>query len=104
MPSVTVSDDLYERVNEFKQVVEVILEETIDLDTCMTIILSQGINSMLADLLGPVDQETLVRSFQQLGEENPVQVYKFVAETLMVGRASQERERLKRQIGFQKEK
>ena len=104
MAVLNISDDLYEQIDGFKQVIEAVLEEPIEKETCTELILRRGIDFMLAELLAPVDQEILVNSFQQLGAAYPKQIYKFVAETLMRGKEVQERERLKRLTGFYKEK
>lgn len=88
MPEVSVPEELHSRVKEFKSVVEAVIEEPIDFDDCVVLILGQGIDSMLADLLSPVDQATLVTSFQQLGSQYPTQIYKYVAETLKRGAAA----------------
>lgn len=102
MPEIKVSKEMYERVVEFKQVVEAVLEEEISFDDCAALILKQGIDSMLADLIGPVDPTTLLNSFQQLGSKYPAQVYAYVAETLRRGAAVQERKRMKEIWGFRR--
>jgi len=105
MAAVNISEDLHKQIAEFKQVVEAVLEEPIDQEICTEIILKRGIDFMLAELLGGVEQQILVTSFQQLGAAYPSQLYRFVAETLMQGKAVQEeREKLKRRIGFHREK
>jgi len=100
MPEITISEGMYFRVAEFKQVVEAVIEEKISSDDCVELILGKGIDSMLADLLGSLDQSTLLESFQQLGSQYPTQVYRYVAETLRRGAAVKEREEMKRQLGF----
>lgn len=103
MPEITVSKEIYERVAEFKQVVEAVLEEEMSFDDCAALILKQGIDSMLTDLLGSVDATTLLGSLQQLGSKYPTQVYGYVAETLRRGATPQERERMKEKIGFRRQ-
>ena len=71
MPDIVISEEMYARVMEFKQVVEAVIKEEISFDVCVELILGQGINSMLADLLGSVDPITLLSSFQQLGSQYP---------------------------------
>jgi len=100
MPEITISEWMYARVVEFKHVVEAVIEEEISSDNCVELILGQGIDSILADLIGPLDPTTLLKSFQQLGSQYPTQVYQYVAETLRKGTAVQEREKLRRQLGF----
>ncbi len=100
MPEITVSGNICSRVAEFKQVVEAVIEEEISFDDCVELILGQGIDSMLADLLGSADPPTLLKSFQQLGSQYPAQVYRYVAEMLRLGVAVQERENLRQRLGF----
>jgi len=102
MSKITISKETYARVMEFKNVIEVVIGEEINFDSCVELILSQGIDSMLADLLSPLDQTILLKSFQQLGSQYPTQVYRYVAETLKEGTALQEeREKMKQKVvGF----
>ncbi|GAH77775.1 unnamed protein product [marine sediment metagenome] len=89
---------MYTQVTEFKHVVKAVIEEEVSSNDCVELILGQGINSMLADLLGPLDQIILLKSFQQLGSQYPTQVYRYVAETLKTGAAAQEK--MKQKLGF----
>ncbi len=100
MSQIAISEKMYARVEEFKQVIEAVIEEEISFDGCVELILGQGIDSMLADLLRSVDQTTLLGSFQQLGSQYPAQVYRYVAETLRKGTAVQERESMRRRLGL----
>jgi len=103
MPDVIVSEAAHTAVTEFKQVVEAVIGEQITLDGCVELILSEGINSMLRDLLGTSDAATLLASIQQLVSKHPAEVYGFIAETLKTGTAVQERERLRHKLGFSRE-
>ena len=103
MREITVSKEIYERVVEFKQVVEAVLEEGISFDDCAALILGQGIDSMLTNLLGSVDATTLLNSLQQLGSKYPAQVYRYVADTLRRGAAAQERESMRQKLGFRRQ-
>lgn len=100
MPQITVSDSMYRRVLEFKQVIENVIEDTLDIDTCAEVILMQGLDSMLADLIGPLDHSTLLSSFQQMASRNPAEVYSYVVETLESGAVAQQKEALRRKLGF----
>ena len=101
MPEITISQESYLKVVEFKQVVEAIIEEEINIEDYMQLILDQGMDSMLADLLGPQEHSTLLQSFQQLASRYPTQIYSYVVEMLKRGAASQGREETKRRIlGF----
>jgi len=100
MPEIKISEEIYTRVAEFKHVIEAVTEEETSFDTCVEVILCQGIDSMLAELLGPLEPATLLSSFQQLGSQHPEQVYGYIAETLMRGGEARLRERLKKKFGF----
>ena len=100
MPEINISKEMYAQVTEFKHVVKAVIEEEVSSNDCVELILGQGINSMLADLLGSLDQIILLKSFQQLGSQYPTQVYRYVAETLKRGAAAQEREKMKQKLGF----
>ena len=102
MTQIRVSDDLGDRVAQFKKVVEAVLEQKISFDNCMALVIGQGIDSMLADILGHVDPTTMLTSFQQLGSRYPAEVYAYVAEVLRKGAAAKERERLRKKLGFYK--
>ena len=101
MPKITISDEMYSRLAEFKQVVEGVIDEEINIDTCADLMLGQGMDSVLAELLGPLDSSTLLRSFQQFASQCPAQVYKHVAETLKKGAIVHQKEEVKKRIGFQ---
>ncbi len=97
---VDISDEMLHRIHAFKQVVETVVEEELDFPAYMELLLHQAINSMVADLLEPVDREILVRSLQQLGAEHPEQVYGFIAKTLKTGAADMARRTVKKRLGF----
>jgi len=100
MPEITVSEEIYTRMIEFKRVVEAVLEKEVTPDECAGLILLRGFDSMLADLLGPQDRTTLLSSLQQLASQYPAQVYEYVAETLKRGAFAEERQRMKHKMGF----
>ena len=64
MPQITISDDIYAKIAEFKQVVESVIEEELQLDVHAELVIDHGIDSILADILGPLDKNVLIRSFQ----------------------------------------
>jgi len=103
---VKVSNELYKRVVAFRSVIEAVMEQEIELEGCFDLILEQGLNAMVVDLLGTQDHHILLNSIQQLGAQYPAQVYGYMAETLRRGAAAQERERVKqewerkKQVGF----
>jgi hypothetical protein len=103
MPELMISEEIHDRITQFKQVVEAVLEEPIDFDTYIELLLSRATDCMLNDLLGTVDSDTLLASFQQLASKHPAAVYGYVAETLKRGHEfidEKTRGAMKRKLGF----
>jgi len=82
-------------------VIEAVISQELGLEEYIALIVGRGIDGVLADILGGVDQPTLLASFQQLDAEHPAEVYKYMAETLRRGEAVNERQALRRKLGFQ---
>jgi hypothetical protein len=102
MSEITLSEETHTRVVEFKQVVEAVIGEELSLEECVELIIAQGIDSMVAGLLEPLDQATLLTSFQQLGSQYPAQLYRYIADTLSQGTVFQEQQKkMQKQLGFQ---
>ena len=100
MPKVTISEDMYNRIIAFKQVVEAVLEEPTDLNTCLELLLNRALECMLADILDGVDRDALLKSFQQLASRHPTAVYQYVAEIWKSGGEAIKRDKAKRRMGF----
>ena len=96
----TVSDGTSRRLQLFKQVVEAILDEPIEFNDYVELVVDRGLNAMLEDLMQPQDKEILVKSWQQLAERYPEQIYEYMANVLKLGEESI-REAAKRRIGFE---
>lgn len=96
----TLSDETYRRLIAFKQVVEAILDEPIELHDYGELVVDRGLNAMLEDLLEPQDKETLVKSWQQLAERYPDQVHEFMVDVLERGEESI-RKAAKRKLGYE---
>ena len=101
MPTISVSDSASAKVRAFKRVIETVIGEEIREEACVELILDQGVDSMLRQVL-PVDAPTLLSSFLQLGSEYPDQVYGYVAQTLSRGEEvhREQMEKTKQQWGF----
>jgi hypothetical protein len=82
MTEITVSDKAYTRLVEFKSVFEAVMEETLDFDAYVESIMTMGIDAVMRALIESLDQNALLKSFQQLGAEFPAQVYPHVVKTL----------------------
>lgn len=100
---IEINEELHRRIKSFKEVIEAVIDEQLELSGCVEVILDRGINSMLEDLLGQVEPATLLQSFQQLGTKYPAEVYSYIAETLHRG-GEINKEELKKTLGFQTDK
>ena len=100
MPKIEISQQTYDRAKSFKQVVEAVIEEEMDLDTCLETILIQGMNLMLAELLAPLEPATLLESINQLASKHPTEVYGYVTDTMKRGANIRQRQEFKRKLGF----
>ncbi len=101
MANIAVSGELSARLEAFKPVVEAIIEEEMTVEDYVALLLDRALDSMLTDLVGSLDQAILVRSFQQLAAKHPSEVYSFVVDTLNTGENAIDRDRIRRQIGFE---
>lgn len=100
MPKISISDEMYERLEHFKPVVEVVIDEELEFDVFTESLLAQGIDSMLVDLLGSLDVATLLKSFQQLASKYPSEVYQYILETMKQGAIAQQQESIRKRMGF----
>jgi len=99
-PKIEISTELNNRIKAFKEVIEAVIDEKMELNGCIELIFDRGINSMIEDLLANVEQTILLQSFQQLGTKYPAEVYGHIAETLRRG-GEINKEELKKTLGFQ---
>lgn len=97
---ITISEEMYKRLQEFKRIVEAVVGEEINLDDCGEIILGLGIDHILEGLLE--EPSALLQSFQRLGAKYPDQVYGYIAEIIEEGALVEEQERVRKRLGFQK--
>lgn len=100
MPHITVSERIYTRLNEFKAVIESVIDEELEADCYAELVLKQGMDAMLTSLLSGVEEHVLMTSFLQLADRHPAEVYRYVAETLQTGSAVNRREELRHRLGF----
>lgn len=96
----TLSDETYRRLIEFKQVVEAILDEPIELHDYGELVVDRGLNGILEDIIGPQSKETLFESFQQLARRYPEEISDYMIDILQRGEESI-REAAKRRLGFE---
>ncbi len=104
MPTIRVSKPLAQKIKAFQPLAEAVLDEKLKFDGLVELILQRGLDTMLASIMGTIDADTFLKSFQQLGEREPSVVYGYVADMLRSGGVIQQEklEEAKRTIGFQK--
>jgi len=100
MAEITISKETYDRLVEFEAVSKALMEEDIDFDTYAESILIAGLNSLLTLLLEQLDHSTLIRSFQQLADKYPRQLYRYMVEILQRGESVQVEEQFRQRMGL----
>lgn len=99
MKEITVSDKAYTRLVEFKSVFEAVMEETLDFDAYVESIMKMGIEAVMRALIESLDENALLKSFQQLGAEFPAQVYPHVVKTVRQGAIVRSRAAIRQRLG-----
>lgn len=90
--TIKISEETFHKLECFKLVVDVILEEELTFENYVDLVLSRGIKSMIRDVI-PKDVEMLLNSMEQLFNEYPDSTSKFITDTLKRGEEIQLRER-----------
>lgn len=96
----SVSDDMVKRVQAFKPVFEAVLGEPIEFDLYIESLLGIVLDYILRDLQSAADQNTLLKSFQQLAGRHPAEVYGYIANMMKRGEMAGNSKELQRRIGF----
>ena len=85
MNSVAISDRLYPKLLAFKEVIEAVLSEHLAFGAYTELVLEEGMEAILEDLLDLSDHQALVRSFYDLSTRHPMQVFEHVAQRIRSG-------------------
>ena len=85
MANIQLSEDTYRRVEEFRSVINAVVEDELDVETCLGMVIERGLDSMLFDLLTPLEGDVLLESFRQLAAREPAALYRYVADTINRG-------------------
>lgn len=85
MASITVADELYPKLVAFKEVIEAVVGEHMEFDTYIELVLEEGIEAVLKDVLGLSNHQALVSSFSELSTRYPTQVFAHLAEQITAG-------------------
>lgn len=81
---VSVSNDLKEKLDAFKKIVDTVLEEKTKENDYFTIVLSEGLKALLKTVI-PQDNETLWLTIEKMSNENPKFVGNFVVDRIRLG-------------------
>jgi hypothetical protein len=98
MKEIQISDEMFSRVSEFKRVIIAVIDEELEFETCVEIILNEGLDSMLADLVGS-QHNIILESLKQLAARYPPEIYGYFTEMMEIGTPA-EKEGLKKKLGF----
>lgn len=93
MPTIEISDEHYRRVEQFALLFNAVMNEDVDIETCLCIVLERGLGSMLLDIIGTQEQSVLLESIQQMAALSPEAVYPYLTEKLIAGRKLRQLER-----------
>jgi hypothetical protein len=100
MPSIEVSDDVYCRVEEFRALAQVVLNDDIGSDDCFGIVLELGLGAGLTTIISQQHESVLAKALHLLADREPKLIYGHFAEMIQLGSRIAEHERNSKKIGF----
>lgn len=102
MPTSELSDEMFQRVEEFAKVIRAVMDEDTDTATAFGIVLERGLKTALGDVVARREESTFVGSLHQLAASHPDVVYPYVADRVALGADIREFQARQGQIGFRK--
>lgn len=81
---IVVSDNLEEKLDAFKKIVDTVLDEETEQNDYLIIVLSEGLKALLKTVI-PQDNEVLWKTIENMANKNPRFVSNFVADTIKQG-------------------
>lgn len=96
LPKVEIDDGTWKRLQEFKKVVEAILEDNsvANDDDYAILVLSLGLEKMLRDIL-PGEEPTLTKDIVNMFNENPEYMSKHILDNLHRGKVAKSVDKIK---------
>ena len=96
MPDIEIKEEQWKKIQQFKKVVNAVLEdESIQDDAYyVDLVLSLGLEKMIRDLL-PNDEEVLTKDIVNMFNENPEYVSKHILDNLKRGKESESIDKIK---------
>ncbi len=98
--AVTISTELWHRLEAFQPLAEALIERPVDADSVFDLVVNRGLTAFLLDIIGHSDQETLLLTVLRIGNENPAYLYDFVTRRLKEGAEVARSEAARRHMGF----
>jgi len=83
--NVKLSEDVLKRLEPFKSVVEEVIGKKLEFDVYVALVLGEGMNSMLQDIINPQERNVLWQTVLAMFKENPDFISGFVASILKRG-------------------
>lgn len=71
MRIIEVTNEMFQRVEEFTQIARAVLNEDVDTEACFGIVVELGLGAGLNRVIGQQDESTLVQAIQQMAEKDP---------------------------------
>jgi len=104
MPTIRVSKPLTQKIKGILPLVETVMEKKLEFNDLVELILQQGLDTMLASIMGAVDADSFLKSFSQLGQRDPSTAYGYVAQLLRSGTGVQKEklQEAKKMLGVHK--
>ena len=77
----------YSALEAFRQIASEVLAqgEHVEVDVVVELAIHRGLDALLRDLVGRVDNEILLKTIEQLAQEHPQVVYRFVVDRMRAG-------------------
>jgi hypothetical protein len=84
MPSIEVSDKIFQRLESFKKVIDEMFHKKLTFEQYVALVLDNGLDTMLRAVL-PAKLEVMHLVLEKLFEENPELISDFLAESIRRG-------------------
>jgi|SRR5713226_2905720 len=84
---VRIQPDAYAALDAFREVASLVVAdgEHVEMDSIVGLAIRRGLDALLRDLVGGAGEEVLLKSFEQLAQESPAAVYRFIAARMRAG-------------------
>jgi hypothetical protein len=79
--------DVYAALDAFREVASLVIAdgEHVTMDSMVGLAVRRGLDALLRDVIGTAGEEVLLKSFEQLAQDSPAVVYRFIAARMRAG-------------------